>query len=175
MLTPFDISGKEFGKALNGYNRSEVEDFLEKVSEHFEAIVRESDYLKTQIVQVERKLTEYQSQENSLKDALLVAQITSNDIKAKAETDAEEKIKFAESEANKIMSIAEKEADDARSKAKTDADRTLDQAKQDYKEILDATEHLKRDYIDFKGKYQDILTEQINVLDKLHVKDELTD
>lgn len=44
MLTPLDISGKEFSRSLNGYSRSEVDDFLEKVSEHFEAIMREADF-----------------------------------------------------------------------------------------------------------------------------------
>ncbi|MBN2795464.1 MAG: DivIVA domain-containing protein [Clostridia bacterium] len=175
MLTPTDIAGKEFSKALNGYNKSEVEDFLNKVSEQVEGRTRELDYLKIQTAEMEKKIAHYQSQENSLKEALLVAQITSNDIKKKAEDEADSKIKYADAEASKIMKLAEQEAEEILSKAKRDADKNLEQAKEDYKEILNATDRLKRDYLDFKEKYQHVLREQINILDRLVVKDELTD
>lgn len=175
MLTPNDIAGKEFSKALNGYNRSEVEEFMSKVSEQMEATIRELDYLKTEMTQAESRLLNYQTQENSLKDALLVAQITSNDIKKKADLEAERKIKDADAEADKIMRLAEQEAEDILTKAKRDADKNLEQAKMDYKEILNATSALKKDYLDFKEKYQHVLREQISVLDRLVVKDELTD
>lgn len=175
MLTPADIVGKEFSKALNGFNKGEVEDFLNKISEQMEGRIRELDYLKTQVAEMERKIADYQSQENSLKEALLVAQITSNDIKKKAEDEADSKIKFADAESSKIIKLAEQEAEEILSRAKRDADKNLEQAKEDYKEILNATDRLKRDYLDFKDKYQHILREQINVLDRLVVKDELTD
>ncbi|MBI9011680.1 MAG: DivIVA domain-containing protein [Clostridiales bacterium] len=175
MLTPNDIAGKSFAKALNGYNRAEVDEFLDKISEHLEATIRESDYLKSQVAESEMKLTEYQLQEESLKDALLVAQITSNDMKKKASEEAKRVVSAAETEANKIMKIAETEAGETLSRAKADADKNINQAKHDYKEILNAVEGLKKDYMDFKEKYQYILREQIDVLDRLVVEDELTD
>ena len=175
MLTPNDIAGKGFAKALNGYNRAEVDEFLDKISEHLEGAIRESDYLKSQVTESEKKLTEYQIQEESLKDALLVAQITSNDMKKKAAEEAKRVVATAETEANKIMKIADTEAEETRARAKADADKNIDQAKHDYKEILNAIEVLKKDYMDFKEKYQYILREQIDVLDRLVVEDELTD
>ena len=146
-MTPFDVQSKEFSKALNGYNKNEVEDFLNKVSDVLESLMRESDYLKTQVATGERKLTEYQSQENSLKDALLVAQITSNDILKKAELKAEGILNDAKVEANNI----------------------LESVKSDYIKIENATKELKKDYGDFKNKYQYVLKEQIKVLDRIDV------
>jgi cell division septum initiation protein DivIVA len=70
---------------------------------------------------------------------------------------------------------ATESAESILARAKQDADKNLDQAKSDYKDILNATSDLKRDYLDFKEKYQHVLREQINVLDRLDVKDELTD
>ncbi len=174
MLTPNDVAGKTFAKALNGYNKAEVDDYLEKISDHFESVIRESDYLKTQVMDTEKKLTDYQLQEESLKDALLVAQIAASDVKKKADAEAKKIVSSAESESNKVMKIAENEATETRRRAKEDADKNIEQAKQQYKDILDATEALKKDYMDFKEKYQYILREQIDVLDRLVVEDELT-
>ncbi|MCH4890236.1 DivIVA domain-containing protein [Acidaminobacter sp. JC074] len=171
MLTPNDIAGKTFTKALNGYNKAEVDDYLEKVSDHLESVIREFDYLKTQIVDTEKKLTDYQLQEESLKDALLVAQIAASDVKKKADAEAKKIVSAAEAEATKVMKIAEDEASETRRRAKEDADKNIEQAKQQYKDILDATEDLKKGYMDFKEKYQYILREQIDVLDRLNVEE----
>lgn len=172
MFKPDEIVEKEFSKALNGYNKNEVDEFLMKVSEQMEAVIRESDYIKSQVTGLERKITDYQAQENSLKDALLVAQITSNDIKKKAETDAANTIKDAEAEANKIMRLAEEEAKTTLEKAKEDASRNIELAKKEYLEIQESTKTLKEDYIVFKEKYQHILREQIQILDQVHIEEE---
>jgi len=171
MLTPNDIAAKSFSKALNGYNKSEVDDFIEKVSEHYEAVIRESDYLKQQIVESEKKLTEYQIQEESLKDALLVAQIAASDVKKKADLESKRIIADAEAVAQKKMDEANAEAEATLNKAKEDATKNIEAAKLDYKAILDATNELKKDYMDFKEKYQYILREQIDVLDRLNVEE----
>jgi len=175
MLTPVEVSGKEFTRALNGYNRQEVDDFLNKVSDHLEGLIRESDFIKTQVIEGEKKLTDYQNQENSLKDALLVAQITASDIKKKAELEAETLVNKAKEEAKDLLEASRQESDAMLEKARLDVEKNLEQAKQDYKEIQNATKSLKRDYQDFKEKYQHILREQIHVLDRIDVKDELTD
>lgn len=175
MLTPNDIAGKTFAKALNGYNRSEVDEFLDKISEHYEATIRESDYIKSQVVETEKKLTDYKVQEESLKDALLVAQIAASDVKKKADSEAKSILASAEAEANKIMKLAEEEALQTRNKAKEDASKNIESAKQQYKEILDATRDLKKDYMDFKEKYQYVLREQIDVLDRIVIEDVLTE
>lgn len=175
MLTPLDIAGKEFSKAFNGYNKQEVDEFLNKISEQLEAVIRESDFIKTQVIDVEKKLTDYQSQENSLKDALLVAQITAEDIKKRANLEAEKATKNAEVKAVSLLKASKEESESMLAKAKIDVDKNLEQAKTDYKDIQSATADLKRDYLDFKEKYQHVLREQIHVLDRLVVKDELTD
>ncbi len=147
MMTPFDVSSKEFAKSLNGFNKNEVEEFLNDVSDVLEALMRENDYLKTQVTTSDKKLVEYQSQENSLKEALLVAQITSNDMLKKAEVNAAS-----------ILHKAEREAELA-----------LEGVKTDYIKIESATNSLKKDYSSFKTKYQYILKEQIKVLDKIEI------
>lgn len=175
MLTPLDIAGKEFSRALNGYNRNDVDEFLNKISEQFEVIIRESDFVKTQVIDVEKKLTNYQEQENSLKDALLVAQITASDIKKRATIEAEKVTKQAELDSQILLKESKEESESMLMRAKMEVEKTLEQAKTDFKEIQSATVEIKRDYLDFKEKYQHVLREQINVLDRLVIKDELTD
>lgn len=175
MLTPHDLDGKTFSKALNGYNRTEVDDFITQISEQLEIVMRDSDYLKTQLTDADKKLANYLSQEDSLKDALLVAQITSNDLKKRADEDAKKTLAKAEVEANSILASAEKESSDILARARRDADKNLNQAKEDYKEIQLATSELKKDYMAFKEKYQQVLKEQIRILEQIDHKDELTE
>jgi cell division initiation protein len=62
-LSPLDIYNKEFRQALNGYNRSEVDAFLEEVGRDYEALTRENIELKQQVEQMAKRLADYARRE----------------------------------------------------------------------------------------------------------------
>ena len=49
MLTPIDISNMEFSKATFGYNKNEVEEFVETVAAEYERLYKENIEYKDKI------------------------------------------------------------------------------------------------------------------------------
>jgi cell division initiation protein len=85
MLTPAEISGKEFVKAVfGGYDMNGVDDFLETVTEDYTALYKENGILKSKLKVLVEKIEEYRSTEDAMRGALLAAQKTADDLVAEA-------------------------------------------------------------------------------------------
>jgi cell division initiation protein len=75
MLTPQEISEKEFVKAVfGGYDMTGVDDFLELLTSDYAALYRENAILKSKIKVLVEKVEEYRSTEDAMRMALLTAQ-----------------------------------------------------------------------------------------------------
>jgi len=75
MLTPQDINDKSFDKVmLNGYDTGEVDDFLDAVSNDYNALYKENAILKGKLKVLVEKVEEYRSTEDAMRMALLTAQ-----------------------------------------------------------------------------------------------------
>lgn len=105
-LTPTEIYNREFGTALRGYARDDVEEFREEVMRAFEALVKENAELRQQTEQLNEKLSHYYNLEQTLHNALVVAQETSEEVKRNAKHEAELIIKQAEVEARETQERA---------------------------------------------------------------------
>lgn len=121
MLTPMDIHNKDFKRSFRGYNEDEIDDFLDKVVNDYEKLFRENDRLKEDLARAQKDNEQYHQLEQNLKDTLLVAQKTAEEVTSNARKNAEEtrentakecqnKIQEAEMNAAKII-------DDAKNKA----------------------------------------------------------
>lgn len=53
-LTPLDIKKQEFKRVVRGFDRDEVNTFLEMIAEEFEALMHERSRLSEEIVNCER-------------------------------------------------------------------------------------------------------------------------
>ena len=58
-FSPFNIKNQEFNKALRGYDKDEVQLFLEKLSDEFEKINSENDSLKKELEKATSRINEY--------------------------------------------------------------------------------------------------------------------
>ena len=58
-VTPLDIRKQEFKKSFSGYDKREVENFLEMVAMQLEGLIRENMSYKEQLNDVERKVDDY--------------------------------------------------------------------------------------------------------------------
>ncbi len=103
MMTPIEVQKKDFKKAMRGYNKSEVNDFIDKVYYEFDKIFRENADLKSRIETFNDKLESYQAIEKTLQSTLVIAQTTSDDVVANARKKGEMIITAAEEEAAKII------------------------------------------------------------------------
>lgn len=102
-LSPIDIHNKEFSRSFRGYNEDEVDDFLERVIQDYESMIRSNKQLEEDMVRVNEKLAHYDSLEDSLSKAILIAQETSEEVKSNARKEAQLIIREAEKNADRIV------------------------------------------------------------------------
>jgi len=97
-LTPLDIHNKEFAKSFRGYDEDEVDEFLDRVVKDYEELIRENTQLKQRIQELTEKLEHYSKIEETLHNAIIVAQQTAQEVKETALGEAELIRKEAEQE-----------------------------------------------------------------------------
>ncbi len=88
-ITPVDIKNQKFGKSFRGYDPSEVDAFLEMVSSTLQDQVKENSQLKEKLSSVESTLIGYKDLEGNLKQALVTAQKSAEEIRQNAEKEAQ--------------------------------------------------------------------------------------
>ncbi len=88
-ITPVDIKNQTFGRSFRGYDPSEVDAFLEMMSSTLEDMIKENAELKEKFSSVESTLTGYKDLEGNLKQALLTAQKSAEEIRENAEREAQ--------------------------------------------------------------------------------------
>ncbi len=105
-LTPMDIQNVQFDRSFRGYNTEEVDEFIEKVSKDYEDLVQENTNLKEQIEQLKEKNRSYEKLEETMHNAIVVAQEAAEEVKNNANREAEIIRKEAEKEAQRIVEEA---------------------------------------------------------------------
>ena len=140
-----DINNKEFKKSMRGYNADEVDEFLEKVVEDYEAIYKENSTFKEKTLLLNEKLEHYAKIESTIQNTLLLAQNAAEQAKANAQKEADMVIKNANDIAQKI----------------------LDKAHADVMSINDDYDKLKQEFFKFRAKYRNFLKTQIDTFDDL--------
>ncbi|MBR7163456.1 MAG: DivIVA domain-containing protein [Clostridia bacterium] len=106
MLTPVDIENKEFTKAFRGYDIYEVEEFMKDLITDYEKLYRDNAELKEKNAVLSETISSYKGMEETMQNAILVAQRTAEDIKQNAYERSETIIKEAERKAAEAVNNA---------------------------------------------------------------------
>lgn len=85
-----DIHNKDFKRSFRGYNEDEIDDFLDQVVNDYEKLFRENDRLKEELERAHKDNEQYKQLEKNLKDTLLVAQKTAEEVTSSSRKNAEE-------------------------------------------------------------------------------------
>ncbi|HYF95795.1 MAG TPA: DivIVA domain-containing protein [Symbiobacteriaceae bacterium] len=110
-LTPLDIHNKDFPKkTFGGYDKDAVDDFLDQVMGEFDRMIKENDRLKTQIEDLNMKLDQYRSLEETINKTLVVAQEAAEEVKANAKKNADLIIQEARLQAERIIETGQVKA-----------------------------------------------------------------
>lgn len=109
MLTPLEIEKHKFKKELFGYSAGEVDEFNEMVAENYEKIYKENIALKDKINLLTNAVKQYKSMEETLQNAIIVAQSTGEEVQKNAREKAGNIIREAENQASRILNDAGKE------------------------------------------------------------------
>lgn len=109
MLMPLEVEEKKFSKQMRGYNKDEVEAFVSEVAKDYEKLYKENLALKDKTATLSEAIKQYKAMEDTLQQAIIVAQSAGEEVKKNAYAKAENIIKDAENRASEIVSDAGKE------------------------------------------------------------------
>ncbi len=142
-LTSLDIENYKFGKALRGYSKDEVDNFLITVAQEFQNLVAENNRLKDEIFALKRMVEDYHAREKGLHDMIYSAQRFHEDMKSKSKQEEEMILKEARIKAEKL----------------------LDQAQMQVDRIEKEISELKIERDAFERRFRDLLEGQLQLLD----------
>lgn len=145
MITPLDIQNKEFKKAIRGYKDTEVDEFLDEVISDFEKLFNENKELNDKIEMLKEQLRKYETIEDTLKETLIVAQSTAED----------------------VNSNARKQADIIRQEAENKAKAIINEAKDEVLNVNREYEQVKQQLNIFKTRFKTLLESQLETMDKI--------
>ncbi len=109
-ITPLDIRKHGFPRRLHGYDRDEVDAFLQMVAGDYEGLVRETERLRKHVVELETRVKDLSANESILQETLTTATRLSDDLKRTAAKEAEVQVGEAEIKAEKILGAAHRRA-----------------------------------------------------------------
>lgn len=139
----------KFHYEANGYNRSEVNAFIERVIRETEGIINKCQEQKKDIKALEEKLENYRRLEDSINKSIVNAEKTGDDIKR----------------------LAREEADVIVSDAKNNASRIVNDALIRSEKIEQQADALERNIKIFKRKLKIIVEQQLAVVEEIEVLD----
>lgn len=84
-ISPLEIQKKEFSRSIRGYNTEEVDEFLDNLLTNYERIYKENRDLREQIQLLHEKMQSYKDIETTMKNALVLAEKTAEEVKSNAE------------------------------------------------------------------------------------------
>jgi cell division initiation protein len=172
-ITPLDIYQQEFKRVLRGFDPDEVEDFLERVAEDYEQLIRENASLEAKLSADETA--------GLPDDSRVEASQAADNLIREAKKEAESIIREARKEADNIVRRAREEVPEARADtqesrgeaADEDADAALEEANAKAKEILEKAKteemELRREISRLRGQKERFLIEYRELLEK-HLK-----
>ena len=107
-LTPIDIRKWEFKKGVRGYDKYEVQAFLDLAAEEFEKLMQDRREFEQKSKRLEKEIEEYKRVEKSLQDTLISAKETTDRSMENSRKEAELIIGDAELHADKVLESARK-------------------------------------------------------------------
>jgi len=108
-ITPLDIQQIRFHIGFRGYDRTEVEMFLDLVRDEMELLVREVADLREFRLSYEQRLRELTAKEETVKNTMLMTQKLIDELKEGAKKEAALIVKDAEIRSQQILNNTEQE------------------------------------------------------------------
>jgi len=88
-ITVVDIQHRSFKRALQGYDRTDVDKFLDEIIESLEDEATARAAFEAEIADLKERISHFKAMEESLQSTLLLAQRTADEVKAAAHKEAD--------------------------------------------------------------------------------------
>ncbi|MGB9735610.1 MAG: DivIVA domain-containing protein [bacterium] len=149
-LTPLDIQQQQFRKRLlNGYDKREVDTFMELIRNEMEELITENMELKQQLKDKTESLDAYRDREQTIKETMLTTQQLKEDIHANALKEAQ-------------LIIAD---------ARVKAEEIINSAQNRYMEIVNDIKELRRQRLQLEANLKAVLEAHLKMLDTEIIKE----
>jgi cell division initiation protein len=152
-ITPLDVRGHRFAVRMRGYDREEVQSFLNFVSEEFEKVINEVSRLKEDSTQLKATLGDLTERERILKETLFTAQKLSEDMKEEAKKEGRLVLREAELRGQKLAEQAQKKVS----------------------QLEDSIRGLKMERDTFERRLRSLLEQHLKLLEMHREEEELSD
>ncbi len=136
-----------FSLENNGYNRSEVNDFLSDVIKQTESIIEKCKVQSNEIEKLRLELEEYKNKENSMKDAIAKTEEACDSLRQNAREERETIIEDAKHNASLIVNDALLRA----------------------QKVEQSTQLLENNMKIFKSKLKLLIEQQMDIVDEIEV------
>ncbi|MDD6154036.1 MAG: DivIVA domain-containing protein [Eubacteriales bacterium] len=136
MLTIDDINNKKFSYQMKGYNKREVDEFLDRIAIDYKAMANQNVLMQKRVGELKLALDKEKGNDVNKKDTIDEARRIMNDISASAEQKAEMIINKARAEAEEIKRNAADSTVNINNEAKGLRDQ-LEQFRASYRKMLE--------------------------------------
>lgn len=166
MITPVDLETIVFRRGFRGYSTREVQEFMAMISHDYEHIYRENIDLKEKIEELTQKLSQYQVIEDTLRNAMVLAQETAEEVKSSAHQQAGLVLSEAKLQGEQIIT---KVKEDIQTELHTLAGlrNQVEFFKCQFKNLLNGLTHLVDHQLDIQMAWNDTL--KANVSEKSQI------
>lgn len=103
MLKPTDIQNKEFDLKVRGYDRDQVDDFLDEIIRDMTILYRDNAELTSRLKEANEELSQLRAKEAEAEKALELARYQCEELKKNAHIEAKEIINQAKADAESVL------------------------------------------------------------------------
>ena len=145
MISSEDVRRVTFEKALQGYRRDDVDDYLKQVAQSMDELAAQNDDLQKKLVVLAQRIDQYRAEEDTLRTTMINAQRLGENV-----------IREAKQKAAEIIRTANIKAEDREQRSRDD----VELAKQEIVTLKSEADSFKRSLIEMYRKH-------INLINKL--------
>ena len=138
---------RKFNNSFPGYNKNEVNSFVQNVTNEYESMLNKLKSRDKEIEELRKELEHYKNLESTLNRAILIAEESSHSIKKTAFDESKLIIEDAKKNASRIINNALTRAEKVEYEANV----------------------LQRKVAQYKKKYRSILEEQLDEIERLDI------
>lgn len=165
MLTPIDIQNREIKSKMGGYDKKDVDDFLEEIRGSYEELYKENQSLKEKISSLSEGIQYYKKMESTLQKALVLAEKTSTETQEAAKTQADSVMSEATAKAEAMTREAKAEIESLRREAQAQTEITKAKANRELEETRNHVRKLVQSYENYRLQFKKLAEAQIEMLD----------
>lgn len=163
-IKPIDITNKSFNTKFKGYDRDEVDDFLDQIALDVEKLTTQNRELDKQVKQANDKLSYFNELKDSLNQSIIVAQDTADKLKENATKESDLAIQQAQAQSEDILAHANKMSDELISGSTNKANEILMEASERARQLAVETDDLKKKTRVFHRNLSVLLESQLQIV-----------